>query len=97
MAKLTAVANWERPQNIQNQEGFLGLTGYFHSLIKDYARIERPLRDLKTRYFTAPMQGGHQAYKQVAVACSLKDTWTPEHIKAFVRFETSLAPDGRVV
>lgn len=72
LAKLTAVANWEQPQNIQHLKSFLRLTGYFCSLIKDYAKIERPLKDLKAKCFKAPVHGGRQAYKQAAVACSLK-------------------------
>lgn len=33
-AKLTAVVDWQRPRNIQNLGHFLGLTGYFRTLIK---------------------------------------------------------------
>ena len=37
LTKLTAVVNWETPTTIQNLEAFLGLTGYFRPLIKNYS------------------------------------------------------------
>ncbi|OJT14657.1 Retrovirus-related Pol polyprotein from transposon opus [Trametes pubescens] len=45
-AKLTAVVDWKKPEDALNLGSFLGLTGHFRDLIKDYARIEAPLRDL---------------------------------------------------
>ena len=44
--KVTAIANWPIPNNIQDLMGFLGLTNYFHCLICDYACITQPLSDL---------------------------------------------------
>jgi hypothetical protein len=46
LSKLTAVINWTRPTTIQNLEAFLGLTGYFRPLIKNYSLLEKPLKDL---------------------------------------------------
>jgi hypothetical protein len=46
LAKLTAVVNWEQPPNALNLAGFLGLTGWFRDLIKGYATVKKPLRDL---------------------------------------------------
>ncbi|OJT13168.1 Retrovirus-related Pol polyprotein from transposon 297 [Trametes pubescens] len=45
-AKLTAVVDWKRPEDALNLGSFLGLTSHFRDLIKDYARVEAPLRDL---------------------------------------------------
>lgn len=36
LTKLTAVADWRRPEDLQNLSAFLGLTGYFWSLVKGY-------------------------------------------------------------
>lgn len=44
--KLTAVVDWKKPEDVLNLGSFLGLMSYFRNLIKDYARMEAPLRDL---------------------------------------------------
>ena len=59
--KLTAVVNWHRPTTIQNLEAFLGLTGYFQPLIKNYSLLEKPLKDLANT-LVVPAGGGKQAY-----------------------------------
>ncbi|KAG2743355.1 hypothetical protein P692DRAFT_20746770, partial [Suillus brevipes Sb2] len=43
LAKKAAVAEWPVPQNLLELMHFLGLTGYFQSLIKDYACLVLPL------------------------------------------------------
>ena len=47
VAKLEAVAKWPIPRNLLDLMRFLGLTGYFQSLIQDYSRIAAPLTDLQ--------------------------------------------------
>jgi hypothetical protein len=42
-AKLTAIVDWPTPEDASHLEGFLGLTSYFHDLVKGYAQIEGPL------------------------------------------------------
>jgi hypothetical protein len=83
LAKLTAVVNWETPSTIQNLEAFLGLTGYFRPLIKNYSLLEKPLKDLANT-LVVPKVGGKQAYRNAARAHHLADQWTPAHSKAFV-------------
>ena len=46
LKKLTAIVNWKTPENATALAGFLGLTGWFHDLIKGYVKKEQPLRDL---------------------------------------------------
>ena len=46
LTKLTAVVDWKRPATALNLVSFLGLTGHFCDLVKGYARIEGPLRNL---------------------------------------------------
>lgn len=46
LKKLTAIINWKMPENAMALAGFLGLTGWFHDLIRGYAKKEQPLRDL---------------------------------------------------
>ena len=42
--KLTMIVNWQQPPDLLNLGSFLGLTGYFHDLIKGYAKIAQPSR-----------------------------------------------------
>ena len=44
--KLMAIVDWCQPPDLLNLSIFLGLTGYFHDLIKGYARITQPFTDL---------------------------------------------------
>jgi Reverse transcriptase (RNA-dependent DNA polymerase) len=67
LTKLTAVVNWETPRTIQNLEAFLGLTGYFRPLIKNYSLLERPLKDLANT-LSVPKGAGKQAYRNAAHA-----------------------------
>jgi hypothetical protein len=46
VAKIMAVADWPVPANLLELMRFLGLTGYFRALIKDYACLVLPLTDL---------------------------------------------------
>ena len=46
LSKLTAIVNWKTPETALNLASFLGLTGWFRDLIKDYAKIETLLRNL---------------------------------------------------
>ena len=44
--KLDSIRNWPIPRTVKQVQSFLGLTGYYRRLIKDYALIEHPLRCL---------------------------------------------------
>jgi len=46
LTKLTAIADWKQHKDLQNLGAFLGLTGYFRSLIQGYVTITQPLTDL---------------------------------------------------
>ena len=67
LSKLTAIVNWSTPSTIQNLGSFLGLTGYFRPLIKNYSLLEKPLRDL---FSTSKVlkSGGKWAYQNAAHA-----------------------------
>ena len=42
-SKLMAIVDWPVPEDALHLEGFLGLTSYFHDLVKGYAQVEGPL------------------------------------------------------
>lgn len=69
--KLMAVVEWQRPGNAQNLGAFLGLTGYFRLLIKDYAKLVKPLKDLENE-LEVQKGVGKQAYQCAVKAHSLR-------------------------
>ncbi|XP_042016199.1 uncharacterized protein LOC121764209 [Salvia splendens] len=45
-AKISAILRWPSPTSLKGVRGFLGLTGYYRRLIKDYGKIAAPLTEL---------------------------------------------------
>jgi hypothetical protein len=89
LTKLTAIANWKKPTDLQNLGSFLGLANYFRSLIKGYASIAQPLTDL-ARKVELPKLKGKAAYTRAMKGFSLKDLWKKEHDHAFLRLKVAL-------
>ena len=58
--KLTAIVDWPIPEDASHLEGFLGLTSYFRDLVKGYAKIEGPLRNLLRQ---VPIPAGTKKHK----------------------------------
>ena len=92
LTKLTAVANWKTPTDLQNLGSFLGLTGYFRSLIKGYASIAQPLSDL-ARNLELPKLKGKAAYTRAMKGFSLQGLWNKEHDRAFLRLKVALTSE----
>ena len=95
LAKLTAVANWPVPETLLDLMRFLGLTGYFRSLIKDYARIAAPLTDLQ-RNLDLPQPSartGKRKYRQFLRDRKLAPYWTAKHNKTFMRLKRLLTEE----
>jgi hypothetical protein len=88
-AKLTAIVDWPTPEDASHLEGFLGLTSYFRDLIKGYAQIEGPLRNL-LRKVPIPAGTKKHKYQQIMKAFKLKELWTPEHTKTFITLKARL-------
>jgi hypothetical protein len=89
LTKLTAIADWKRPTDLQNLGSFLGLTGYFRPLIKGYASIAQPLTDL-ARNLELPKLKGKAAYTRAMKGHSLEGLWKKEHDRAFLRLKIAL-------
>jgi hypothetical protein len=92
LTKLTAVADWKTPKDLQNLGSFLGLTGYFRPLIKGYASIAQPLTDL-ARNLELPKLKGKAAYTRAMKGFSLEGLWEKEHDRAFLRLKVALTSE----
>jgi hypothetical protein len=88
-AKLTAIVNWPIPKDASHLEGFLGLTSYFRDLVKGYAKVEGPLRNL-LRQVPIPAGTKKHKYQQIMRAFKLEETWTAEHTKTFMALKARL-------
>ena len=74
---------------------FLGLTGYFRSLIKDYTRIVAPLMDLQ-RNLDMPqpsIKAGRRKYRQYLRDHKLDVYWTMWHNRAFIKLKQVLTSE----
>ena len=89
LTKLTAVVDWKTPTDLQNLGSFLGLTGYFRSLVKGYAAIVQPLTDL-VRSLNLPKLKGKAAYTRAMKGHSMTGIWGKEHDRAFLRLKIAL-------
>ena len=88
-AKLTAIVDWPIPQDASHLEGFLGLTSYFRDLIKGYARLEAPLRNL-LRQVDIPAGTKKGTYQRIMRAYKLGEIWNSEHTKTFIALKARL-------
>ena len=49
-AKVQAVSNWKVPTNVSEIRSFLGLAGYYHRFIPDFAETVAPLANLTRKH-----------------------------------------------
>jgi hypothetical protein len=89
LSKLTVIINWSQPQDASHLEGFLGLCGYFHDLIKGYSAMEKPLHDL-LRAVSIPKGVGKQTYQRIICNYKLEAVWKEDHTKAFLVLKSKL-------
>ncbi|TFY76260.1 hypothetical protein EWM64_g7752 [Hericium alpestre] len=87
-----AVVDWPQPQHALNLISFLGLTGHFHDLVKDYARLEAPLRDLLCN-IGIPPQASKSTYWRVMEGHTLAEHWTPLHTATFLCLKAALTAE----
>ena len=86
LTKLTAIVDWDKPQDALNLASFLGLTGHFWDLIKDYARLEQPLRDL-IHNVDLPPNCSKMTYHKIMARHRLQSIWNAEHDKSFIHLK----------
>ena len=87
--KLTAIVDWPIPADASHLEGFLGLTSYFRDLVKGYAQVEGPLRNL-LRLVPIPAGTKKHKYQQIMRTFKLEELWKPEHTKSFISLKARL-------
>ena len=88
IAKLEAIAKWPAPKNLLDLIRFLGLTGYFWSLIQDYSCIAAPLMDLQCNLeLPQPVQCKEQKLRQFLQDHDLVPYWTAKYTKAFTQLK----------
>lgn len=95
LTKISAVIDWKIPLTIHDLMQFLGLTGYFRSLLKDYARQAAPLTDLIRKLGTPPggQHIGRHKYRQHLHLTQLQPHWGPRHIEAFMDLKKVLVSE----
>ena len=89
LAKLTAVVKWKQPETALNLLSFLGLTGHFRDLIKGYAKIEGPLRDL-IKQVDIPKPISKTTFHRTMTNHKLTDVWEQKHAEAFINLKVAL-------
>jgi hypothetical protein len=92
LTKLTAIVDWAKPQDALNLASFLGITGHFRDLVKNYARLEQPLRDL-IRNVDLPPNCSKTAYRKIMSGHKLNSTWNAEHDKAFAHLKAVITTE----
>ena len=57
VGKIREIKDYKEPQNVKQLQEFLGGSNYYRSLIKDYAKIEKPLFDLSKKDLKKSLNG----------------------------------------
>ncbi|GAV99845.1 Retrovirus-related Pol polyprotein from transposon opus Includes: ame: Full=Protease [Lentinula edodes] len=91
-AKLMAIVEWKQPADALNLASFVGLTGHFRDLIRNYARIEGPLRNL-IKSVPLPQHYTKSTYRRAMESFKLDGKWTLDHTKAFLALKKALVTE----
>ncbi|XP_075443550.1 uncharacterized protein LOC142487700 [Ascaphus truei] len=83
-AKVEAVVNWPRPDNVAELRSFLGFCGYYRRFVEGYSSRAKPLNNLLKIY---PEDTGRKA---TSARQPFGDKWTPECERAFLNLKKSL-------
>lgn len=93
VSKLAAIVDWEQPRHAMGLASFLGLAAYFRDLIKGYATIEGPLRDL-VKAAEPPKDSSKAAYRRALQAYTLgPERWKEQHTEAFLTIKRILTSE----
>jgi hypothetical protein len=83
--KIKEITEWSKPKSISKLRGFMGLTGYYHRFIKNYAHITAPLTNLlKKNSFHWSEEAGRCFEAMKKILSSTPVLATPNFTKPFV-------------
>ena len=79
--KVQAIANWPTPWNLWELRGFLGFANFYRRLIKDFAKLARPLNDLTKKdaqwTWNIGQKQAFQALKDTFLQKPILTVWEP--------------------
>jgi hypothetical protein len=81
-AKVTAIEEWQQPQNIKDVQSFLGFANYYRQFIHKYSKVAAPLTDM-----TKGLNKG------VVKGTGLIFEWTPEAQAAFEELKAAFVKE----
>jgi hypothetical protein len=89
LTKLMAIVDWPKPANMMGLTSFLGLTGFYRTFIRAYAKREGPLRDLLIK---VPLNNVHSktAYCKAMTDFQFNQHWTQIHTNAFLDLKAAI-------
>jgi hypothetical protein len=89
LAKLTSIIDFLQPQDMLALSSFLGLTGHFRDLVKNYSLEEGPLWNLLEGVMIPP-GCSKQVYRSTMRAYKLHGLWKEKHTQTFLRLKAIL-------
>ncbi|XP_031257652.1 uncharacterized protein LOC116115659 [Pistacia vera] len=93
-SKIDSVLQWPSPKDIRALRGFLGLTGYYRRLVKDYGKIAIPLTSLLKKdafQWNSEAQKAFDELKRIMTSVSVLAL--PDFTKEFI-IETDASGSG---
>lgn len=92
--KLSALVNWPRPENGAALAQFIGLGNFFRTLVKDYAKITRPLANLNAEGLkTLPPKASKNIWQKGMRSFNVAARWKPEHERSFLNLKRILTTE----
>ena len=77
--------DWLIPKTLKNLRVFLGLTGYYYKVVRNYGRRTTPLTTLLKKDAFSWTPKATQAFEQLKEAmCKARILTTPDFIKTFI-------------
>jgi hypothetical protein len=88
LAKLMSIIDFLQPQDALTLSSFLGLTGHFQDLIKNYSLEEGPLQNLLKGMILPSCS--KQVYRSTMHAYKLHGLWKEKHTQMFLKLKVIL-------
>jgi hypothetical protein len=82
-AKIAAVSDWPRPQNMVQLRSYLGFVGFYRRFVKDFSKVARPLNELLKGYTKQGPNKGKVVIDRQRVKAPFGDAWTGDCDGAF--------------